>query len=126
MPVFTAFGWGEEQAVTFALSQLELFIGQLHANLPHDLRAQYPFFGLDRATQVVYLAAAEDVEADAHLFFRARPTAFIITLALTDKKALAKMLKRAEKDSEEMQQMVQRLGSEWELRIQQLEILLVL
>ena len=47
MPVFSAFGWaGEENALKFALSQLQLFIETLYARLPADAREELPAFGL--------------------------------------------------------------------------------
>ena len=43
MPVFTAFGWaGEETAIKFALSQLEAFVSELHANLSREVKEKFP------------------------------------------------------------------------------------
>ena len=47
MPVFSAFGWaGEENALKYALSQLQLFIESLYLRLPADARDDLPAFGL--------------------------------------------------------------------------------
>ena len=47
MPVFSAFGWaGEENALKYALSQLQQFIDALYARLPNDVREEFPTYGL--------------------------------------------------------------------------------
>ena len=124
MPVFAAFGWaGEEQAIEFALTQLESFASQLHANLPNELRTLYPFHGLNRQGQVAYLSADEDAESNAHIFFTAKPLKFGVTIALTDKKKLDRAYKNALKDVGNFHRLIQLLGPNWELRIQQMEIM---
>jgi len=47
MPVFSAFGWaGEEQALKYALSELESFINALYESLPKDTQALFSVHGL--------------------------------------------------------------------------------
>jgi len=122
MPVFTAFGWaGEETAINFALSQLELFIQALHYNLPRDIQAIFPYFGLDRQAQAVYLAAADRADSDLFLAFHARPSSLELMLSLTNKKALAKGLKVAEGDATNWHRQLKLLGDDWNLRLQQME-----
>ena len=59
MPVFSAFGWaGEENALKYALSQLQLFIESLYLRLPADARDDLPAFGLSAENQNVYLAVS--------------------------------------------------------------------
>ena len=64
MPVFTAFGWaGEETAVNFALSQMELFIEGIYYSLPRVTQDQFVVHGIDRASQSAYLSTTPDPEA---------------------------------------------------------------
>lgn len=123
MPVFSAFGWaGEAQAMKFALSQLELFIARLHENLPADLRAIFPYAGLDRATNLIYLAANEEIEKDIYVTFLARPLSFQIALNVTDKKLLAKSFKRADTSAKQWYQIFARLEPGWEMHLRQMEV----
>jgi hypothetical protein len=123
MPVFTAFGWaGEENAINFALGQLEQFIHTLQARLPRDIQAMLPVAGLDRAAQSVYLATSDDVESDVYIAFHARPTSLEMVLAVTDQKALARALKMAESNPDLWHRLVTELGPEWNLRLQQMQV----
>ena len=91
MPVFTAFGWaGEETALSFALSQLELFIEALYFNLPRDSQALFPFYGLHRESQSVYLAAEEDPTSGPYIAFFARPASWEQSLIINEKATLNK------------------------------------
>ncbi len=121
MPVFTAFGWaGEETAQKFAFEQLELFISNLHVQLPPNIQSELPAFGLSRENQGVYLAANSDVEEDAHIAFYARPMSLEIQLAITAKEVLAKGFSAADKDLINAHRLVTQLGPEWSLRVQQM------
>ncbi len=123
MPVFSAFGWaGEDQAIQFALSQLEIFVHRLHAHLPHEIRAQFPYAGLDRAAKVIYLAANEEVEKDLHITFYARPLSFQIALILNNKKLLAKGFKKAEANPRLWYQTLARMDPTWEMHLRQMQI----
>jgi hypothetical protein len=123
MPVFTAFGWaGEETALNFALSQLEIFIGSLHSSLSREAQAQFPFFGLDRPGQSVYLSTGENPVNSTYIAFYARPMSLEIALSLTDKRVLGKALRVAHADSEGWHRLVTELGPEWTLRLQQMEV----
>ncbi len=123
MPVFAAFGWaGQEAAVNFALDQLELFIRTLHARLPRSIQAEFPYAGLSRANQTVYLAAKDEVESDWQLLFYARPMSLELQLALTDKRGLYKALALAEKQPAMAHRLITELGSEWSFRLQQQQI----
>jgi hypothetical protein len=124
MPVFAAFGWaGQDQAIKYALSQLEMFINRLHGDIPHELRAFFPYAGIDRANNLVYLAAdAEDVEKDLHVVFYARPLAFQISLGLSDKGKLRQMFNRADDSFAQFYQTLASLEPVWELHVRQMEI----
>lgn len=123
MPVFTAFGWaGEETALKYALSQLELFITTLHANLPGTLKNELPEFGLSEEGQGVYLAADSNVESNVHVAFYARPMSLEVQLTLTNKEVLSKGLKQMEKDPAGFLRLLTRLGPGWSLHIQQMHI----
>ena len=122
MPVFTAFGWaGEETAIQYALSQLELFVDSLHTHLPQSIQLELPVHGLNKENQAVYLASSTDVESDAHVVFHARPLSLELQLAITDKKVLAKGLARASKDILNCHHLIAQLGPEWTLRVQQMQ-----
>ncbi len=123
MPVFTAFGWaGEENAIKFALAQLEMFISSLHAALPRAVQERLPVFGLSRETQGVYLASEANIEADAFIIFYTRPTSLEIQLAIKNKQALEKALQSAEKEPLICHRLVTELGPEWNLRVQQMQV----
>jgi hypothetical protein len=123
MPVFTAFGWaGEEAAINYALSQLDVFIGSLHGSLPRDAQALLPAHGLDKGSQSVYLATGDNPANSAYIAYYARPMSLEIALTITDKRLLSKALKAAETEPEAWRQLVTDLGPEWALRIQQMEV----
>lgn len=123
MPVFTAFSWaGEETAINYALSQLELFAKDVRAKLPPEIREDFAHVGISTESQAVYIATSEDVETDVHIVFNARPLSFEIQMALSHKKALSKGLARAMKDAEKTHKQIAELGPEWELHIQQMQI----
>lgn len=122
MPVFSAFGWaGEETAVNFALSQMELFIEALYFSLPRETQAQFVSYGLDRTSQSVYLATAPEPDSGLYIAFNARPVSLEISLAITDKRALAKAYKAAEAQDETFFKLLSELDAGWKLRIQQME-----
>lgn len=123
MPVFTAFGWaGEETAIKYALSQLELFVQALHAALPGSLQAELPVYGLSEETRSVYLAADREVESNIFIAFLARPMSLELQLGLTNKDVLTKGYKQIAKDSMLFYRMLKRMGPEWSLRIQQIHV----
>jgi len=123
MPVFTAFGWmGEENAIKFALSQLEAFIQELHGLLPRSTQEKFPYFGLSNESQSVYLAASGDVESDVFIAFNARPLSLEIELVLKAPELLSKALRLAAKDIHRFHRLVTELGPEWSLRIQQAQV----
>jgi len=122
MPVFSAFGWaGQETAITFALSQLELFINSLFYTLPREVLIQFPYHGLDRAGQSVYLSAQEKPENGMYIAFFARPMSWEIALSITDKATLTKVLKLAESRNEPFFEFLINLGAEWSIHVQQME-----
>lgn len=123
MPVFTAFGWaGEETAIKFALSQMEMFIQELHPALPHSIQEKLPHFGLSQQSQAVYLAAESEVESGAYIAFYARPMSLEMQLVIKDKKALAKGLKLALDGMPLFHRLVTELGRDWSLRVQQMQV----
>lgn len=122
MPVFTAFGWaGEETAITFALSQMELFIQSLYFNLPRETQALFPYRGLDRGSQTVYLAVEEDPTSGPYVAFSARPTSWEQSLTISGKAALKKAYSVAAARPATLLDYLVELGSNWKLRIQQME-----
>lgn len=122
MPVFSAFGWaGEEKAIEFALSKLEVFINTLYHTLHRDVQAQFPFHGLDKASQSVYLSTHEVPDDGAYIAFNARPLSLEMSLAIKNKAVLVKAYKSLEAAPASFYQMVTNLGPEWQLHIQQME-----
>lgn len=124
MPVFSAFGWaGEEAALEFAFTQLELFIKQLHAQLPRQVQSELPYSGLSREAQAVYLASdEEDIESDVHLAFYARPMSLEMQLVVVDELVLSKGLKKITDDIVTAHHTIAKLGPEWKLHVQQKEV----
>lgn len=123
MPVFTAFGWaGEEQALNYALSQLEQFIAALHAALPRRMQTHLPFFGLNPDSQIAYLASAQEPESDLYVAFIIRPLSLEMQLSITDKLALSKALRAADGDAERWLKLLQSLPGEWILHLKQMEV----
>lgn len=123
MPVFTAFGWaGEENAINYALDQLEQFVHLLHSNLSRQAKGDLPFAGLSRANQSVYISASEAPEEDLHIAFFARPLSLEMQVAIIDTKALAKALKNAEAQPVMAHRLITELGAEWSLRLQQMQV----
>ena len=122
MPVFTAFGWaGEETAIQFALSQLEMFVESLNSHMPKNLQVVFPHYGLSPADRTVYISAEPEPEKDIHVLFNARPTSFELQLGLSNKAALAKGLKQAVKQPALIHRLITELGPDWSLRIQQMQ-----
>ncbi len=123
MPVFTAFGWaGEEAAIKFALSQLEVFVGELHANLSREAKEKFSHFGLSEEHQAVYLSVKEDVFNDVYITYFARPMSLEMQLSIQDETVLNKIYKQAEKQPALNHRLITELGPEWSLRIQQMQV----
>lgn len=123
MPVFTAFGWaGEEQALKYAISQLEEFVRRLHATLPRRAQTNLPFFGLDRESQSVYLASEKDAEEGAYIAFHARPLSLEIQLALADQMALSRAWSAADQEPQRWRKFLQDLDGEWTLHVKQMQL----
>ena len=122
MPVFTAFGWaGEETAMNFALAQLEEFIARVYLNLPRDVQTHFPFYGLDRAGQSVYVAANAEIELAPYFAFYARPMSFELQFNIQNRIALSKAWKASEARPERWLRLMQDLEPGWSLRAQQME-----
>lgn len=122
MPVFNAFGWaGEEPALKFALSQLDIFIRLLHAGLSREAQTLLPFFGLDRESNTIYLARSQDVESDIHIVFYARPLALRLSIDVNDRQALNRGLKSIASDMLKWHRTLKELEGEWQLQIKQME-----
>jgi hypothetical protein len=122
MPVFSAFGWaGEEKAIEFALSQLELFINSLYYYLNREIQTQFPYYGLDRASQSVYISSTEKPNEGIYIAFNARPMSLELSIGITDKSTLAKAYKSLESASATFYQIVTDLGPNWQLHLKQME-----
>ncbi len=123
MPVFTAFGWeGEENALKYALSQLELFVAALYNRLPAQARAEFPTYGLSTEGQNAYLSTSSSYNDEAYIAFNARPMSFEVLLGITDKTALSKGLAAVNKDLPAAYHALAQLDPAWTLRIQQMQI----
>jgi hypothetical protein len=122
MPVFTAFGWaGEETAMKFAFSQLQLFVQALHRDLPREMQAYFPHMGVDTEAQCAYLARNQDIESDLYITFHTRPVAFRIDVNLTSRAALIPAFKRLQEDTAQFHRALTALDPEWTVRLQQME-----
>lgn len=122
MPVFTAFGWaGEETALEFALTQLELFAKQLRAGLSMEAKGIFLHDGIDKLDNTVYLASAATPADSLQLIFEARPMALKMTLALENRESLKKGLKSAEADAIRWHRALVDLAPDYSLRVQQME-----
>lgn len=123
MPVFTAFGWaGEEAAIKYALTQLEVFIQEVHRALPRNLQERFPFYGLSREDQSVYLATNEAIEEDAFITFHARPMSLELQFVILNRSLLSRVYDQAEKDPALSHRLITELGREWSLRVQQMQV----
>lgn len=122
MPVFSAFGWaGEEKAIEFALSQLEIFIQSLYFSLHRESQTIFQYYGLDRSSKNVYLSTHENPEEGVHIVFNARPMSLELSLGLNKKEILVKAFKSLEASSATFYQVVTDLGSDWTLHLPQME-----
>ena len=122
MPVFTAFGWaGQEQAIQFALTQLEEFIKQMHLRLSRETQTIFPQRGLDKTTQGVFLARDLETQRDLYMTFHATMSALRYAIVLNDRVALARALKAIQNDQSGFYDAVSEMGDDWELRVQQME-----
>lgn len=123
MPVFTAFGWaGEENAIKFALEHLDVFIRTIHDSLSPEVKTLLPFWGMNKEAQTVYLAANADPERGPYIAFYARPQSFEMRIAITDRAAINRGLKVAEKDQKRWFQQLNSLGDDWYLHLQQMHV----
>ena len=123
MPVFSAFGWaGEENALKFALAQLQLFIDALYLRLPPDVRDDFPSRGLSPENQNVYLATGDTYDKDAYIAFNARPMSLEVQLGIVGASLLSKGLAVVNKDPVAAHHILTQLDPNWTLRIQQMQI----
>jgi hypothetical protein len=122
MPVFAAFGWaGEEKALEFALSQLEIFIDALYFYLHRDIQTQFPYHGMDRAGKSVYISTTEKPDDGLFIAFNARPLSFELNVGITNKEVLTRAYKSLEASPTTFYQIVTDLGPEWTLHLKQME-----
>ena len=123
MPVFSAFGWaGEENALKYALSQLQLFIESLYARLPGDIREEFPVYGLSAENQNVFLATGDTYDKEAYIAFNARPMSLEVQLGLVGQNLLSKGLAAVNKDPIAAHHVLTQLDPSWTLRVQQMAI----
>lgn len=123
MPVFTAFGWaGEENALKYALAQMQAFIDLLYLRLPADVRGEFMTHGLSRENQNVYLATGESYDSDAYIAFNARPMSLEIQMGITGRNLLAKGLEAVNKDIAAAHHVFAQLDPNWALRVQQMQV----
>lgn len=120
MPVFTAFGWaGEEAAIQFALSQLDIFIKALHKNLSGEAKGYFPYSGLDKESKTVYISSHKNPTDGVYVTFNARPVAFDVRMNIVNDDMLNKGLKAAEKNIPAWHRFIIQLGPDWSLHIRQ-------
>lgn len=123
MPVFTAFGWaGEDNAIKFAIAELEQFIASLHATLSPEARSEFPYFGIDYEATAAYLAGKRDANAGVYIAFYARPLTLEMRLSVQDKAVLNRGLRAGEKNPKLWHRMITKLGEGWALHIQQYHV----
>lgn len=123
MPVFSAFGWaGEENALKFALAQLQLFIDALYLRLPPDVRDEFTTRGLSQETQNVYLATGDTYDKEAYIAFNARPMSLEVQLGIVGKTLLSKGLAAINKDPVAAHHVLTQLDPNWTLRVQQMQV----
>jgi hypothetical protein len=123
MPVFSAFGWaGEENALKFALSQLQLFIESLYLRLPADARDDFRTYGLSAENQNVYLATGDSFETEAFVAFNARPMSLEVQLGIVGQNILSKGLAAVNKEPAAAHHVLTQLDPTWTLRVQQMQI----
>ena len=122
MPVFTAFGWaGEEQALSYALSELENFIEILYQSLPKETQSLFQSHGLDTASQNVFLGVDEVPDEGLVIAYSARPLNLEVMLGIRHKSALTKAYRLAEDKPDVFHGLLTALGPEWNVHIQQME-----
>jgi hypothetical protein len=122
MPVFTAFGWaGEENALKFAINQLELFISALYASLPREVQATFPYWGVDAEAKIAYISAEQEPNEGLFISFVARPLNMEVNLSAKEKTTLKKAYKAATSDLDSLFKMLADLGPSWQVHIQQVE-----
>jgi hypothetical protein len=123
MPVFTAFGWAEEEnALKFALSQMQQYVDSLYQRLPPPVRDEFPSHGLSYENQNAYLATGDAFESEAYVAFNARPMSLEILLGIVGKTALSKGLAAINKNPTLAHHTITQLDPGWMLRIQQMQI----
>ncbi len=123
MPVFSAFGWaGEENALKFALAQLQMFIEALHLRLPAEIRDEFPARGLSPENQNVYLASTDTYDQESYVAFNARPMSLEIQLGIVGKTLLSKGLAAINKDPVAAHHVLTQLDPNWTLRVQQMQV----
>ncbi len=123
MPVFSAFGWaGEENALKYALSQMQLFIEALYLRLPADIRDDFSSYGLSAENQNVYLATGDTYDKEAFIAFNARPMSLEVQLGIVGQNVLSKGLAAINKDIPAAYHVLSQLDPSWTLRMQQMQI----
>ena len=123
MPVFAAFGWaGEENALKFALAQLQLFIDALYLRLPGDVRDDFPSRGLSQENQNVYLATGSAYDSEAYIAFNARPMSLEVQLGIVGRTLLSKGLAAVNKDPVVAHHTLTQLDPNWTIRVQQMQV----
>ena len=122
MPVFNAFGWiSEENALKYALEQMELFVNSLHLTLSRDAQNLFPHRGLDRVTQGVYLGRSIELESDVYITYHAKSTSLRMAIQITDRTALARAITAIKGNHSIWMETLDKLQGDWELRLQQME-----
>lgn len=123
MPVFAAFGWaGEENALKFALSQMQLFIDALYLRLPPEIRDEFHAHGLSQENQNVYLATGNSYDSDAYIAFNARPMSLEVQLGIVGQNLLSKGLAAINRDPVIAHHAITQLDPSWTLRVQQMQL----
>ena len=123
MPVFSAFGWaGEENALKYALAQMQQFIETLYLRLPPDTRDEFHSHGLSQENQNVYLATGSTYDKEAYIAFNARPMSLEVQLGIVGQTLLSKGLAAVNKDPVAAHHVITQIDPSWTLRVQQMQV----
>lgn len=123
MPVFSAFGWaGEENALKYALSQMQQFIDALYLRLPNDARDEFHSHGLSNENQNVYLATGNTYDKEAYIAFNARPMSLEVQLGIVGQNLLSKGLAAINNDPVAAHHTLTQIDPSWTLRVQQMQV----
>jgi len=123
MPVFNAFGWiQKDDVIEFALDQLQQFATDLYKNLPRDLQLLFPYYGLDKETQGVYLARTNNISDDIYITFYAKPKSLRMAINMNAQSTIGKSMSSVQENLNVWVKTMLSIMGDWEVTAQQLEV----